>query len=110
MLHELLLALFGTTGGLFLDSDMLSSEELPSGNRGGFLVNPKLAGVLNPAELEMLTRIAQLGYQFKLIQAFLRKYGGIGIKLALQMAYQNEGKVVRQQEGNNLSDNGEENE
>jgi hypothetical protein len=63
MLHELLLALFGTTGGFFLDSDVLPSDQQPR----GFLVNPKLHQVLSPAELEILTRIAQLGWQFKQI-------------------------------------------
>jgi hypothetical protein len=52
MLHELLLALLGTPGGIFLESE----------DRGGFIVNPKLEGtLLSPAEVEMLNRIVILG-------------------------------------------------
>ena len=76
MLHELLLALFGTTGGIILESD----------DGDSFLVNPKLT-FLTPAEVELLTRIVQLGSMFKRIQKFQTKYGGIGTKLALQLAY-----------------------
>ena len=47
MLHELLLALFGTTGGIFMEIDE------------SFQVNPKLTnGFLSPAEVEMLNRLA----------------------------------------------------
>ncbi len=57
MLHDLLLALFGTTGGLIVDSDTT------------FMVNPKLvaSGMLNPAEAEMLNRIVILGWWYKKI-------------------------------------------
>ena len=50
MLHELLLALFGIPGGLFLETDTR------------FIVNPKLEGtLLSPAEVELLNRIVILG-------------------------------------------------
>ena len=51
MLHELLLALFGIPGGLFLETD------------ARFIVNPKLEGtLLSPAEVELLNRIVILGF------------------------------------------------
>ena len=81
MLHELLLALFGTTGGLFLEQP--PTESLP----GSYIVNPKLLGLLSPGEAELLTRIIHLGYNYKRIERFLDKYAGITTKLALQLAY-----------------------
>lgn len=80
MLHELLLALFGTTGGVIIESD------------GRFIVNPKLT-FLSPAEVELINRIVVLGYQFKVIMRFQAKYGGIGTKLALQLAYNEEAEM-----------------
>ena len=76
MLHELLLALFGTTGGLFLESQ---DDE---NNVSTFYVNPKL-NFLSPAEVELLNRTVQLGALYKRIQKFISKYGGISTKLAL---------------------------
>ena len=70
MLHELLLALFGTPGGIIIESDER------------FIVNPRL-DFLSPAEIEIINRIAALGYLFKRIQRFQNRHGGIGTKLAL---------------------------
>ena len=54
-------------------------------------MNPKLtSSFLSPAEVELINRIAYLGYLFKRIQRFQAKYGGIGTKLALQLAYSND--------------------
>jgi hypothetical protein len=54
MLHEILLALLGTTGGIIIEAD------------GKFIVNPKLT-FITPAEAEMLNRIANIGALFKKI-------------------------------------------
>ena len=61
MLHELLLALFGTTGGLFLEQPANDSSP------GCFIINPKLHGLLSPGEAEILQRIISLGWQYKRI-------------------------------------------
>ena len=56
MLHELLLALFGVPGGVFIDVE------------DRFMVNKKLEGtLLSPAEVELLNRIVNLGYMSKRI-------------------------------------------
>jgi Gamma tubulin complex component N-terminal len=81
MLHELLLALFGTTGGLIIEQSATDNDP------GCFLVNPKLLGLLSPAEAELINRIVTLGHWYKRIQRFLDKYGGISTRLALQLAY-----------------------
>jgi len=91
MLHELLLALFGVPGGLFLETE------------DRFMVNPSLVGtLLSPAEVELLNRIVILGYYSKSIQSFITQYGGISTKLALQIAYSGqqpeEGDVNRSNE------------
>jgi hypothetical protein len=52
MLHELLLALFGHTGSILIE------------NEEGFMVNPKL-DFLSLAEVEMINRIATLGFLYK---------------------------------------------
>ena len=57
MLHELLLALFGHTGSIIIETE------------DQFLVNPKL-DFLTPAEIELISRIAKLGYMYKNIQSF----------------------------------------
>lgn len=75
MLHELLLALFGHTGSIIVEA-----EE-------SFIVNPKLT-FLTSAEIEMINRIAVLGYLFKRIQTFQNRHGGISTKLAIQLAYE----------------------
>jgi len=76
MLHELLLALFGVPGGVFIEVE------------DRFMVNKKLEGtLLSPAEVELLDRIVILGFHCKRIQGFISKYGGISTKLALQIAY-----------------------
>ena len=54
MLHELLLALLGTTGGIIVETE------------AGFQVNPKL-GFFSPAEAEILNRIVVLGHFYKRI-------------------------------------------
>lgn len=91
MLHDLLLALFGTTGGLIVDSGT------------NFMVNPKLvtSGMLNPAEVEMFNRIVILGWWYKKIAKFQSKYGGISTKLALQLAYNEEGAQGQGNESGN---------
>ena len=81
MLHELLLALFGTTGGLFLEQP--PTETSP----GSYIVNPKLEGLLSPGETDLLKRIISLGWQYKQIERFLSRYSGISTRLALQLAY-----------------------
>lgn len=71
MLHELLLAILGTTGGIIVDS-----------GESGFQVNPKLT-FFSPAEVEIINRIVSLGHLYKRIVRFTLQYGGIGTKLAI---------------------------
>lgn len=102
MLHELLLALFGIPGGLFLETE------------GDFRVNPKLKGtLLSPAEVELLDRIVILGYYSKRIQSFISKYGGISTKLALQIAYSgqqpDDGEINRSNEVMSANQEGDNN-
>lgn len=88
MLHEILLALLGHTGSIFLKqhhtlddiNDLTHSDTHLS-----FFVNPSLA-FLSPAEKHQLNALIELGAMYKQIQLFLDKYSGINSKLALQVA------------------------
>ena len=77
MLHELLLALFGNTGSIIVESE------------SGFAVNPKLT-FLTDAEIELINRVTHLGFLYKQILKFQSVYGGISTKLALQLAYEDQ--------------------
>lgn len=63
MLHELLLALNGYTGGVFVEV-----------NKGEIQIVPDLP-FIHPTEVSLINRLCQLGSQYKQFQAFIAKYG-----------------------------------
>ncbi|CAN8011331.1 unnamed protein product, partial [Ixodes pacificus] len=65
MLHELLFALQGYPGSIFIEKDST------------FLVSKGLS-FLHPSEAEVLTKLCSLGYAVKYLKDFVAFYGGFG--------------------------------
>jgi len=90
MLHEILFALLGHTGSIFIEEQKPAvaldnidemAEPQESDCTPKFIVNSSL-GFISQAEIEQLNIIVVLGAHFKRIQTFLDKNSGINSKLA----------------------------
>ena len=127
MLHEILFALLGHTGSIIIELPMfeqaadfvkqMNIDQSMNGsfNRGQvaigegnypilrFMVNPNL-NFLSRAEVDQINKIVQLGAYVKMIQTFLAKFGGISSKMALQLAYKDDGDRKNRDANGNGSD------
>ena len=116
MLHEILFALLGHTGSIFIEEvkpvgianidELADEEDIDQSIK--FIVNPSL-GFLSLAEIEQLNKIVKLGALFKQIQSFLDKNSGINSKLAFQLAFSdanpiNKNDIVSDRDQNSQND------
>ena len=89
MLHEILLALLGHTGSIFIKQhqtlDDINDLSHTADGTLRFYTNPSL-GFISAAERQQLDALVELGAMYKQLSQFLDKYSGINSKLALQVA------------------------
>jgi hypothetical protein len=87
MLHELIMALLGCSGGVIIENE-----------DGTFQVDPTHT-FLSQAEVELINRVVSLGAFYKQIKAFVKRNGGISTQLAINLAYNDPSKRLDEQDG-----------
>lgn len=82
MLHEVLFALLGETGGIFVE------------RQGAFIVRPD-CDLLDNSESQQMQRILKIGYAYKALNDFVGKHGAYttGLKTVLKLKYDEDEKV-----------------